>query len=208
MTLKALDPPTQALIALAAAIATGDETAIEARCADCAARAVPPIWIDELMLQSVLVLGWPRALTAARVWRQSGPGSAGAVRSEDGSDYGRVAEWLERGERVCAEVYGDTYAALRRNVRQLHPDLEAGMIVEGYGRILGRPGLDQPRRELCSVAQIAVLGARRQLRAHLSGALNVGASAAAVQQTLDLARPHLKEEEWSTASTVWERVRP
>lgn len=212
MKLERLDEPTRALVALAAAIAIGNEPDLEAHCTDCVGPGVPPLWVDELLLQSVLILGWPRALTAARIWRHAedtgGRGGAVRIEGEDGSDYGRFAEWRERGERVCAEVYGDTYLALRRNIRHLHPDLEAGMIVEGYGRILGRPGLDQARRELCSVAQIAVLGARRQLRAHLTGALNVGASSRAVQESLEVVRPLLDPEEWKAVTVVWERAQP
>ena len=125
---------------------------------------------------------------------------------ENGSDYGRVAEWKARGESVCQAVYGDKYAALRRNIHALHPDLETGMIVEGYGRILGRPGLDLARRELAVVAQIAVLGARRQLRSHLRGALNAGASGAAVRETLEMVRPLVTEAEWGALLELWERV--
>ena len=59
------------------------------------------------------------------------------------------------------------------------------MITEGYGKVLGRPGLDLPRRELCIVAACAATGQDRQLHSHLHGALNVGVSLAALQQTID-----------------------
>jgi 4-carboxymuconolactone decarboxylase len=104
-------------------------------------------------------------------------------------------------------VYRDTYDALRRNIRGLHPALEAGMLVEGYGRILGRPALDLCRRELCTVVQIAVQGARRQLRSHLRGALNAGAAVPAVTEALALARPLVPAEAWEELQLLWERVR-
>ena len=78
-----------------------------------------------------------------------------------GQDYGQVDEWTRRGEEVCARVYGDNYSKLRDSVRALHPAIDAWMITEGYGRTLGRPGLDLMRRELCTVAQTAVLEAPR-----------------------------------------------
>ena len=166
---------------------------------------VPPGWVDELLLQSVLICGWPRALTGARVCRQAGfPVDAAG---EDATDYSRYAEWKKRGERTCRTVYGETYAALRRNIHALHPAIEAAMIVEGYGRILGRSGLDLARRELCTIAQIAVQGARRQLRSHLKGALNAGASTGAVGQVLALVRPMLPGSEWDETLLLWERVR-
>ncbi|MGQ0701977.1 MAG: carboxymuconolactone decarboxylase family protein [Gemmatimonadales bacterium] len=205
MTLKPLDAPTRAWVAFAAALAKGSEPLIEERASQCSRSRVPLIWMDELLLQSVLICGWPRALTAARIWRQTG---AGAVpqEAENGSDYGRVTAWRARGESVCRTVYGEKYAALRRNIHALHPDLEAGMIGEGYGRILGRPGLDLARRELAVVAQIAVLGARRQLRSHFRGALNAGATAAAVRETLEVVRPLITTEEWNAILGLWERV--
>jgi len=205
--LDRLDEPTGALMALAAAIATGDEPSIEREVQRCSRTGVPPLWVDELILQTVLICGWPRALVAARVWREGGGTPRGpAPGAEDGSDYARHREWMARGEQVCRQVYGDTYAALRRNIRHLHPDLESSMIVEGYGRVLGRPGLDLARRELCSVAQIAVLGARRQLRSHLKGALNAGATPEVIGRTLELVRQQLSPGEWTAVRELWERV--
>ena len=202
MSLERLDDPTRALIGLATAIAMGDEAAIESQGHSCRKAAVPPLWVDELLLQSVLICGWPRALVAVRIWRHA---TGIAEPQEDGSDYGRHAEWAVRGERVCRTVYGGRYEALRRNVRGLHPDLDAGMITEGYGRILGRPGLHLARRELCSVAQIAILNAPRQLRSHLKGALHAGASPAAVSETLEQVRPFLNPDEWRSVTLLWER---
>jgi 4-carboxymuconolactone decarboxylase len=203
--LERLDAETRALLALAGAIATGDEERLAARCEECAARGVPPLWVDELLLQSVLLVGWPRGLTALALWRRIGP--AAARQEEDGTDYGRAGAWRERGERVCREVYGKTYARLRENVRALHPALDAWMVVEGYGKTLGRPGLDLARRELCIAMQVAIQGAERQLHAHLQGALNAGASRAAVAEALELTAPLLGPREAELARGLWERVR-
>ena len=71
-------------------------------------------------------------------------------------------------------MYGRTYHKLLLNLRALHPAVESLVIVDAYGKILGRPGLDSARRELCTLAAIAMLQAPRQLHAHLRGALNLG----------------------------------
>jgi 4-carboxymuconolactone decarboxylase len=76
------------------------------------------------------------------------------------------------------------YEKLRLNIRDLHPLLDEWMVVEGYGKVLGRPGLDLARRELCIVAACAASGQDRQLHSHLHGALNVGVSADALGATL------------------------
>lgn len=204
MSLEHLDAETRALIALAGAIAVGEESAVEECCRGCVAAAVPSLWIDELFLQSLLMVGWPRTLSGLALWRRVGapPGPEG----EDGTDYARAELWRTRGEAVCREVYGRNYARLRDNVRALHPALDAWMVTEGYGKTLGRPGLDLARRELCVAMQVAVQGAERQLHAHLKGALNAGASPAAVSEALDLTRPLLGRREADVAMVLWERI--
>ncbi len=112
-----------------------------------------------------------------------------------------------RGEQTCARVYGGNYAKLRRNVRDLHPAVDRWMLVEGYGRTLGRPGLDLLRRELCTVAQTAVLRTHRQLHSHARGALHSGATFAQVDAVLAVVHPLLGHEEWNEVKELWAVVR-
>jgi 4-carboxymuconolactone decarboxylase len=72
--------------------------------------------------------------------------------------------------------------------------MERWMVVEGYGKVLGRPQLDLPTRELCIVALLAVLGMPRQLHSHLRGALNAGATLEEVEVAMRTA--------WQTASEM------
>ncbi len=204
-SLDHLDGPTRALVTLAAAIATGREALIEERCRACVSEAVPARWVDELLLQSLLMVGWPRMFAAAAIWRRVG--AAVPAPGEDGGDYSRAAEWRSRGESLCRTVYGASYERLRGNVRALHPALEAWMITEGYGRTLGRPGLDFARRELCVMAQTAVQGAERQLHSHLRGARNAGASPRAIAEALEAMRPLLGSAEAGLADSLWNRIR-
>jgi 4-carboxymuconolactone decarboxylase len=139
--------------------------------------------VEELVLQSYLFCGFPRALNAAREWRRVSP--TPAPTTDEAEDFSLAEEWRERGELTCAAVYGRMYEKLRLNVRDLHPALDAWMVVEGYGKVLGRPGLDLARRELCIVAACAATGQDRQLHSHLHGTLNVGVSLAVLEQTID-----------------------
>ncbi len=200
-----LDHATRALVGLAAAIAQGEEPEIRSRMAEAIAQAVTPSWVDELLLQSVLMVGWPRALVAAGLWRGLVPGPA--VAGDQDLDYAAHAEWLRRGEATCRVIYGDNYRKLRQNVVALHPALDSWMVTEGYGRTLSRPGLDLPRRELCTVAQIAVLGAPHQLHSHLRGALNAGASVQQVEMTLTVVNPFLSYGDFKQVRELWEAVR-
>ncbi|MEO7455201.1 MAG: carboxymuconolactone decarboxylase family protein [Gemmatimonadaceae bacterium] len=185
-TLDALDERTRQLVRTAAIISSGDETILRETLA-IAARSVPVEWMEELIVQSYLFSGFPRALNAAREWRRVSPVAAPLV--DEGDDVTHVDEWRARGEVTCAAVYGGMYDKLRVNIRHLHPALDAAMVVEGYGKILGRPGLDLPRRELCIVAACASTGQDRQLHSHLHGSLNVGVAPKALADAVDALLP-------------------
>lgn len=139
--------------------------------------------IEEIILQSYLFAGFPRALNAARTWRTVS-GTAAPDRDPE-SDAADLNAWRKQGIRTCEIVYGDSYERLRRNIRTLHPALDEWMIVDGYGKVLSRPGLDLLTRELCVVAACAVAGQQRQLHSHMRGAINAGAGSDEVGAVLD-----------------------
>ena len=178
--LHQLDASTRALVRLSAAIAGGTESAVRAEMDVCVAAAEPGL-VEEIILQSYLFAGFPRALNAARAWRAA---SGRLAPDEDPRSRGGVNEWRHHGERTCAIVYGDAYERLRDNIRALHPLLDEWMIVEGYGKVLSRPQLDLKTRELAIVAACAGARQQRQLHSHLHGALNSGASAGELDATL------------------------
>ncbi|UCF21334.1 MAG: carboxymuconolactone decarboxylase family protein [Gemmatimonadota bacterium] len=111
--------------------------------------------------------------------------------------------------RTCATVYGDHYEKLRYNIARFHPDLDRWMVLEGYGKVLGRPGLSLDIRELLIVAMLVVQGAsgRRQLRSHLQGALNAGAARADVEKTIQRAAAFAPAENLELAEKLWLAVR-
>ena len=166
------DHPVALLTAFAAATAVGDAPRA-ARALTAARRAgVPRVAAEETALMLMLHAGYPAALEGTRVLHQVWPGRARRTRE------GSVAQWRRRGGKLCARVYGTSYAKLRRNVRSLHPDLATWMIEQGYGRVLARPGLDGATRELVAVAVLAAGGWERQLTSHLIGAGRLGATRA------------------------------
>ncbi|HEY3011618.1 MAG TPA: carboxymuconolactone decarboxylase family protein [Gemmatimonadales bacterium] len=200
-----LDPQTRDLVRFAAAIAQGYEPELRERVGPLRSSQVPPAWIEELLLQSVLMVGYPRALIAFAVWRKFS--ALPAPGSDPDQDYERASEWTSRGEELCAVVYGENYQRLRDSVRALHPAIDSWMVSEGYGRTLARPGLDLRRRELCTVAQTAVLEAPRQLHSHLRGALNAGATFGQIDGTLSIVNPLLSFDQWKKVKELWRTVR-
>jgi 4-carboxymuconolactone decarboxylase len=109
--------------------------------------------------------------------------------------------WTKRGVAACGEVYGRTFHKLMLNLRALHPVIEPLVVVDAYGKILGRPGLDAKRRELCTLAAIAMQNAPRQLHAHLRGALNTGSTREDVDEVLALIEADLPADK---ALRIWE----
>jgi 4-carboxymuconolactone decarboxylase len=197
-SLDVLDDTTAALIRLAAVVAAGDEDALRSEISR-AAGAIPELWVEELLLQTYLFAGFPRALNAMREWRRVHPTVASLPESRTPT--------RADGEATCERVYGKMYDRLRENIRQLHPLLDDWMITEGYGKVLSRPGLDLPRRELCIVAACAATAQDRQLHSHLHGALNAGASPGAIDAAIEALAGALTETRRRDVKLLWARVR-
>ncbi len=203
-TLEVLDAPTRSLVRLAAVIATADEPAMRVALV-AAAATVPAQWVEELILQSYLFAGFPRTLNAMREWRRASGRKAPA--DDPGARIERAPTWAADGEETCAKVYGPFYERLRPNIAALHPALDAWMIVDGYGKVLSRPGLDLVRRELCVIAVCAVGRQDRQLHSHLHGALHVGAAPQLVEDALEALADMMTPADHEHALRLWSHVR-
>jgi 4-carboxymuconolactone decarboxylase len=197
-SLDVLDDATAALVHLAAVVAAGNEDEVRGEIARTGG-AIPDVWVEELLLQTYLFAGFPRALNAMREWRRVHPAVAGSPVSPEPS--------RADGEATCERVYGRMYDRLRENIRHLHPLLDDWMITEGYGKVLSRPGLDLPRRELCIVAACAATGQDRQLHSHLHGARNAGVSVSAVDAGLEALADLLGASRLRDVKLLWSRVR-
>ena len=167
------DDATRHLVRIAAAIAEA-AAGVTRRVMTDALGHVDPVAVDEVLLQSYLFAGFPRTLNAAAIWRELSEVAAPADDPLAAPEH--IAAWVAAGESACRQVYGRAYTALRDNVRALHPALDTWMVVDGYGKVLSRPALDLRRRELCIVAACAASEQVPQLRSHLRGALNCGAT--------------------------------
>ena len=193
-------PEAQALLRVAASLATRDAGVIRAAM-QAAAASADPLAVEEVLLQSHLFVGFPDALNAIALWRNVSGRPAPGPNGED------PAGWEARGERVCAAVYGGNYQKLRQNVRGLHPDVDRWMVTGGYGRVIGRPGLDLKTRELCIAALLAVWNAPRQLHSHLRGSLNAGATVAEVDEAVEIACGMIPAERAVEVRALWGEIR-
>lgn len=187
-----------ALVRISSALAAGDLARLR-QAFETALAVAEEAAIEEVLIQSYLFLGYPAALRGLGEWRRYS-GRPAPEPAEDGAD------WERRGVATCRRVYGGQYDRLRDNIRALHPDMEAWMVVEGYGKVLGRPGVDLGTRELCIIALLAQQDAAPQLYSHLRGALNVGVAEAEVEAAIALLLPELPEPRRETLIQQWSAV--
>ena len=179
-------PHTQqrAIALFAAAIAVADAATLSEAIGATRAHGATPDQLYEVVLQSYLFLGFPRMLIAAEALQQAGQ----AIPREPltfAPSGDEVTDWFDRGTALCRRVYGDTYARLQQRVEGMAPDVFRWMILEGYGKVLSRPGLDVVTRELCIVASLMIENRPAQLYSHMRGALNVGASPELLREVVD-----------------------
>ena len=201
---SALTPPVVALVRTAAAIARGGDELVRRRMVAALAAEVPKAWMEELLLQSFLNAGYPLSLAAFGIWRElAGP----LADAGEPLDHRQHAVWEARGADACAVVYGRSYQKLLVKLRALHPAVARLVIVDAYGKVLARPGLDVRVRELCTLAAIAMLNAPRQLAAHFRGALNHGWTRDDVDAVLALLEEDLGAERALAVWELWAEVR-
>ena len=79
------------------------------------------------------------------------------------------------GVELCRRVYRGNYELLKGKVEAIAPEIFRWMIVEGYGKVLSRPGLGSVDRELSITSFLMMEDRAQQLYSHMKGALNVGA---------------------------------
>jgi 4-carboxymuconolactone decarboxylase len=125
----------------------------------------------EVLLQNYLFAGYPSAIISLKILNKH-IRSTGKTTSDDMNLY----HFKDRGEKNCKAIYGNKYEKLIANVKSFSPELAEWLVLEGYGKVLGREGLSLKERELCIVSVLTALKFEDQLYSHISGALRVGAT--------------------------------
>ncbi|MEA3286528.1 MAG: carboxymuconolactone decarboxylase family protein [Candidatus Marinimicrobia bacterium] len=121
--------------------------------------------VEEAILQTLLFAGYPKTIEALKQVRKHFP--------QTGSEK-HVNNHLTAGNATSKIIYGGYHPRLIEVMDELHPDLTRWMIEDGYGRVLSRPGLSLPEREIGVLASLMASGMVNQYRAHLRGALFAG----------------------------------
>ena len=187
-----------------AAAGVADEATVTREIAAACEAGVAVAPLREVLLQSYLFVGYPRAINALLALNrvlgvEDAPG-------EPGEPTGDLESWRRRGEELCRRIYGRHYDRLQANIRSLHPDLAHWMVVEGYGKVLSRPMLPPHLRELAVLGILAADGQLRQLASHVRGALHVGATPSQVQVAVGAVADLSSPERARAAASMVERI--
>ncbi len=96
-----------------------------------------------------------------------------------------LSERYRRGLAKLAEIDGEHGIQVLAGLRAIASDFATYVVEFPFGDIFSRPGLDLRTRELATVAALTAMGtAPAQLRVHLHGALNVGATSGEILEVV------------------------
>ena len=90
-----------------------------------------------------------------------------------------------------ATVFGSQEERILDRLAQLDPALMTYIRDFAYDTVYERPGLDLKTKELLACVMLAALGSPPELRTHLRGALQAGASEQELREALLLGIPYL-----------------
>jgi alkylhydroperoxidase/carboxymuconolactone decarboxylase family protein YurZ len=124
--------------------------------------------IYETLLQTYLFAGFPSALISLKIASQFF--TFGKFRRNQ-YDPRKV-----NGIGNCKKIYGNKFDKLISNVNDFSPELSEWLILEGYGKVLGRKSFSLKDRELCIVAILCSMKFESQLYSHINGAYRLNNS--------------------------------
>ena len=100
------------------------------------------------------------------------------MESRNTSDY-------EKGLAMRKQVMGDEFVAnALAGVTDFTRPIQEHITAKAWGDVWQRPGLDLKTRSLITVAMLTALGKQHEVKGHLRGALNNGATPAELQEVL------------------------
>lgn len=130
---------------------------------------VSPYKIYESLLQIYLFCGFPAAIIGIQAFSKH-------FKISISKESYNLKKFRSRGKAKCKEVYQANYDKLIHNFDNMSPELAEWMIIEGYGKVLGRKDLGLKERELLNVAILCTNYYEHQLFSHLKGAINTGSN--------------------------------
>ncbi len=141
---------------------------------------ISPTKIYETIIQIYLFCGFPATIEALKIFNKLFPSFKKKHSEFDLNLY------IKKGQKNCRNIYRDNYYKLLDNFTNLSPDLKDWMIIEGYGKVMGRTGLILKERELINVTLLSTNYYEHQLYSHLKGAINTNSSVKLIKEIINL----------------------
>ncbi len=82
------------------------------------------------------------------------------------------------------KIWGKKTEAIETSLHELDPDLAKLIIDVAYNNVFERPGLDLKTKELLAIAHLIHVGSESEIKTHIYGALNCGASLEEIKETI------------------------
>jgi len=157
--------------------------------------SVKPAEIYEVLLQGYLFLGYPVAIESFFVFDEVlNPKPVTRDNLFDKTPVWDYHHLKSLGARTAEKIYAEKFNPVFNNIWGLSPELASGMVIEGYGRIISRPGLNLIVRELAVVSALTVTDMPRQLYSHIKGSTNVGANPIQIRAAIEQCRYFVKPQ--------------
>ncbi len=133
-------------------------------------RGVKSSKIYETILQSYLFCGFPVTIESMKIFNKVYIGFRNPKHDFNLPKY-RIS-----GVKNCQKIYKSNFNKLMDNFAGLSNELKEWMIIEGYGKVMGRDGLSLKTRELINTAMLTTKYFEHQLFSHIKGSINTGST--------------------------------
>jgi len=134
----------------------------------------------ESLLQNYLFTGYPTAMISLKILKEYYPKLESVLHES-----WNLNKYRERGTKNCKKIYGRKFDKLISNVKSFSPELSDWLLLEGYGKVMGRQGLSLKQRELNNVSVLTALKFEDQLYSHINGAFRTKSAKEQIESVIN-----------------------
>lgn len=156
--------------------------------------------IYETIIHSYLFCGYPAVIETLKLFKIYFPEFKSEYQGYD------ILKYNSSGNLNCKLVYKNNFKKLIANMMFLSPEMKEWMIIEGYGKVMGRKGLNLKNREFLNLSILTTIFYKNQLHSHLKGCLNLGATKSEILNVLNKIRKFAGNENFSNAVKLLNQI--
>ncbi|MBV6477474.1 MAG: hypothetical protein HGGPFJEG_00213 [Ignavibacteria bacterium] len=171
------------LCLLSAYLAKDDMTKAELTIIKLKNSSIKPRQIYEAILQAYLFCGFPVVIETLKIFKKHFGNLKINYHKYD------LKKYSLSGVLNCKLIYKSNYKKLISNMSFVSPELKKWMIIEGYGKVLGRKALPLNVRELINISILTSRYFENQLYSHIKGCLNLNYNKKQIKDVLNFIKP-------------------